>query len=136
MNQKEILEGNKLIAEFMGFKRKEDLQGFATFKNWTIEPFGYFNDEGLKYHSYWDWLMPVVEKVRDSNCMISIRFNRQLNTANTTIACFENKWHKDISISGVGIESTYKAVVGFIEWHNSLLPLPKDFVEMKNIKFK
>jgi hypothetical protein len=42
-------ENNKLIAEFMDYP---DLG--------TEGDFSY-----LKYHEYWDWLMPVVQKIED-----------------------------------------------------------------------
>lgn len=128
MNKQEILEGNKLIAEFMGFKWVKNNPkmiayigiegGWSVPTDSTLYEVGGGNQE-LYFHSNWNWLMPVVEKVRDSNCMVSIRFNKQLNTTNTMIACFENKWHKDINTSGVGIESTYKAIVVFIKWYNA-----------------
>ena len=43
MNKSEIIEGDKLIAEFMGEKATGG------------------------YHQSWDWLMPVVEKIEE-NC--------------------------------------------------------------------
>jgi hypothetical protein len=63
MNTEDVQEGNKLIAEFMGYKRNDGYSGdFARLKHWNIEPFGWHDDEQLKYHSSWDWLMPVVKK--------------------------------------------------------------------------
>ena len=49
----QIIEGNKLIAEFMEFP--------------TAETAGRINDDAAKYHSSWDWLMPVVEKIGKSD---------------------------------------------------------------------
>lgn len=138
--KKEFSEGNKLIAEFMGFNKvrvgyfgdssetkwqrdnkkwleKNEIESVGTYivnikKNKCIE----WGD--VSYHKSFDWLIPVVDKIRDNNCLISIRFNRQMNTTNTTIACFEDKWKKDLEFNGVGIESTYKAVIEFIKWYN------------------
>ncbi len=125
MEEQKIIEGNKLIAEFMGAECLSPKTKFSYFdfgNDWS-ENEGIFQQKihirMLKYHSSWDWLMPVVEKVRDKNCIVSIWFNRQLNTNNTTIANFEDGWKKDINISGVGIESTYKSVIEFIKWHNN-----------------
>lgn len=72
-NQMKNIEGNKIIAEFMGYKYvKSGLRG----KQWLIHPTEHpmmvdpsedsFN-EYLKpeYHSSWDWLMPVVKKLSD-----------------------------------------------------------------------
>ena len=56
------MEDNKLIAEFMGISIDGE--------------FAYIEDEGnpleevmpinkLNYHTSWDWLMPVVQKIGD-----------------------------------------------------------------------
>lgn len=55
----ETREGNKLIAEFMDFKHRT----MSTILSGEVE----IKDE-LQYHSSWDWLMPVVEKI--SNTLI------------------------------------------------------------------
>lgn len=71
MTKKEIIEGNKLIAEFMtplpkigkeyGFKCIPNQQDelCKTFDNdlWWI------SENKLFYHSLWGWLMPVVDKI-------------------------------------------------------------------------
>ena len=44
---KEIIEGNKLIAEFLG---QEKLTGRIS-------------DEHRQFHTSWDWLMPVCKKL-------------------------------------------------------------------------
>lgn len=63
--RKEV-EGNVLIAVFDGHIRNDGYSGdFSRFKHWNIEPYGWFDDVDLKYHSSWDWLMPVVEKIRN-----------------------------------------------------------------------
>ncbi len=125
MKDEEILDSNKLIAIFMGGEYKKIFCGIDnTSENVFYMPNSHITDyvkdfkNGIPYHSSWDFLMPVVEKVRDSNCIVSIRFNRQLATTNTCIACFEKKWVKDIEEHGVGITSTYLAVLEFVKWYN------------------
>lgn len=57
MSEKEIMEGNKLIAVFQGWK----VDGF-----WWIQPNGTkYNTQPdfTFYHSNWNALMPVVEKI-------------------------------------------------------------------------
>lgn len=111
----EIIESNKLIAEFMQIpkcKRCDDCGSHQYGPSITFHP------SEMHYQDRWDWLMPVVEKIRaDCNYLISIRFNRKLFTTTTTIACFENKWHKDLEHHGEGITSVYAAVISFIQWH-------------------
>lgn len=63
MNEQEILEGNRLIAEFEGMKLVHD--------DPIAYPDGYmFSEEdgahelkNMKYHNDWNWLMPVIEKI-------------------------------------------------------------------------
>ena len=88
---------NKLIAEFMGVPQGEHT-------HFMVEPFAlesYVNADDLKYDISWDWLMPVVQK------------------------CFEVAEHEDdfFAISGnlPYIDSTYKAVVEFINEHNKYI---------------
>ena len=58
MNSTEILEGNKLIAEFLNQK----LPSNSDFDIYL-------------YHSSWDWLMPVVEKIESLNHPVYINSN-------------------------------------------------------------
>lgn len=53
---KNIVEGNKLIAEKMGLSSQLHM---------TEHPLSgeYINTDELKYHSSWDWLMPVIGKI-------------------------------------------------------------------------
>jgi hypothetical protein len=68
MEQTEILEGNKLIAEFMGGKYMPYTEGmFGHFEHFMFPDLQYdenfikIND--LEYYSSWNWLMPVIEKI-------------------------------------------------------------------------
>ena len=59
MTTQEILEGNKLIAEFMGAKRKE--YSITNREHYLFRDGRKYLTENLIFHSSWDWLMPVVE---------------------------------------------------------------------------
>ena len=77
IQEQQIIEGNKLIAEFMGGERhwlngmKEPFTddtiwgyydvGVNIISTYSGRPIALVND--LKYHTSWDWLMPVVEKI-------------------------------------------------------------------------
>lgn len=97
------IENNKLIADFMNHP---DLG--------TKGDFSY-----LKYHTSWDWLMPVVEKIE--NILLSTD-----NSFNVTIGCgiyctIQDAYGELIDINTcepTKIEATYKAVVEFIKWYN------------------
>lgn len=64
MTEQEIIEGNKLIAEFMGWKfNPHDEKG-----DWMLNENGAtFPFSAMKWHSSWDSLMPVVAKIHTLN---------------------------------------------------------------------
>jgi hypothetical protein len=62
----EILQGNKKIDLFMGedgFLGKEYEEHYSD-EFWRPTKHKY-EPKDLQYHSSWDWLMPVVEKIAD-----------------------------------------------------------------------
>jgi hypothetical protein len=69
MEQNEIIEGNKLIALFMGWKE----MAHTKLKDWIITEIIESQEctkkqcalHQLKFHSSWDWLMPVGKKIFD-----------------------------------------------------------------------
>tara|TARA_R110000868_G_scaffold387768_1_gene656439 strand:- start:554 stop:856 length:303 start_codon:yes stop_codon:yes gene_type:complete len=76
------MKNNKLIAEFMGLSHCEE--GWITIPNENrngVSENEISND--LQYHTSWDWLMPVIEKIEndglDPHEMIdnSLRKNNQ-----------------------------------------------------------
>jgi len=93
---KTLEEKNRMIAEFMGIVESSIDGQFWTEK--SHEGFGIGKLVGLKYHSSWDWLMPVVEKIESVNEGVP----QQL--LNVSLFSY--------------IEDVYNAVVEFIEWYN------------------
>jgi hypothetical protein len=90
---------NKRIAEFMGVVFHDDVH--------TVYKVGYYDSEGyhigldLKYHTSWDWLMPVVQKCYD---LEDEEMNNSGATANISM------YLTDVDIQGV-----YSAVSEFIK---------------------
>jgi len=109
MKQNEIIEGNKVIADFAALKSES---GY-----WLLivkSDSGWFNFLELKYNESWDWLMPVVEKIESLGYYFMI---------NKWTSAYTNGADGDrISITTVEgktkILNTWKAVVEFIKWHN------------------
>ena len=122
MSEKEIIENNKLIAEFMGAKMVvENYNGIN-----IIE----FPDKStkdlreLKYHLSWDWLMQVVEKIENlqeitngfgflfqiDNWSVNIKnlFTGEFVVHNNPKTC---RLHSKF-------ESVYKSTVEFIKLYN------------------
>ena len=126
MTEKEILKGNKLIAEFMGGKYNSQLRFNISQDEIWLPIHGicnYARDKGkkLKYFSSWDWLMPVVEKIEslpDINqagiCVLIEHSYCRIYLDNwgkyTDVAQYVTKKDK--------LGAVYQAVVKFIKWYN------------------
>lgn len=94
MDKDYVLTGNKLIADFMSG------QLVKTHHN--------------QYHTSWNELMSVVEKIE------SLNFSVYIKTRGTTI---QDEDEKLVSFSfkneKLKIEHCYKAVIEFIKWYNN-----------------
>jgi len=103
METQEILESNKLIAEFMGlvldgtFYRGND---YLPFNFETYAKSKSVHEEQMSYHLSWDWLIPVVQK-----CM-------ELQPEGI------NDFYNDFIDSVLYLDKVYQAVIKFIKWYN------------------
>ena len=123
---------NRLIAEFMNF-----VESSITNKYWTnksSEGFGIGELVDLQFHSDWNWLMKVVEKI-ESTEVKSIRYidfhimpdaiivTNQDNEENPLILINRSEGigsvQKDIIMFETKIEAVYNACCVFIEWYNN-----------------
>jgi len=72
MTEGKIIEGNKLIAEFMGVKIVDN-DIFYEFKDVPEHIWRFRIDQmpviiqDLMYHESWDWLMPVIIKIHNTS---------------------------------------------------------------------
>lgn len=149
MKETEIIEGNKLIAEFMGAHILEE-DGRFFIHGWVGKnecsqhtPFDWCGskkktlasiydsllseDYGAwgQFHKKWDWLMPVVEKIE------SLRYDVMLqglwlssgkeDHALRQICSMSTLDGKDVTSasSGSKIEAVFIAVVQFIQFYNT-----------------
>ena len=129
MTTEEIIEGNKLIAEFMGFQKCNCIRNengryydyylsdkFELIKEVKIciegeHGFGLENQdlcfiEDLKFHSSWDWLIPVIDKIHSSNYYVDYYLSE--------LGQFNNGVH----INTKFIEVSFNVVVEYIKWYN------------------
>ena len=104
---------NVLIAEFMGITPNEEgVYQVSKHKGYDVE--------NLQYHTSWDWLMPVVEKIEeDERYNIDILQYGTIISSNTKEQGYLEIVNNvaDISFDNK-IEHTYKAVVQFIKYYN------------------
>lgn len=124
VKQMTTTEGNKLIAEFMGGIPAKHPFGMGNmgYKFPVIIGAGgtvggdWFSYDALKFHTSWDWLMPVVEKIES------------MNDGNVTIyykRCeILYEYDEDTGVYNYGykgktkIDAVYGAVTHFIQWYN------------------
>ena len=103
-----IKESNKLIAEFMGNTYEKGLGHLVvnmdTHKN-------YISSEHMKYHSSWDWLMPVNKKIR------TIKY--ESNGSGNKKASEAYKWGINLGLYISDINTSWVAIVKFIKWYNT-----------------
>lgn len=111
-------ENNKIIAEFMGAKTLTVDEFKAILKdnrdNGFIHTPNAEIDEDLKYHSDWNWLMEVVEKIE------SLGYDVFINTCVCRITDVGQDVLEDIETFNYEnkIQAVYNACVEFIKWYN------------------
>lgn len=109
LSKEEIIASNTIIADFMNWKHHED-------SNYDKHEMS-----NLKYHTSWDWIMPVVEKIENIGHSSIIEqlyhgehrvyfIDKTDNTEKTPGARSYDK-----------IEAVWLAVIAFINWYNTIL---------------
>ena len=146
MTTEEALEGNKLIAEFMGYSyyphtREETLPGWRKEKSHPKISGTYLArvHKNLDYHRSWEWLMTAVEKIESldlSEEMYSweedeeVRYNFEgisveienrrcwiyLNLQLDPMFTINTKTFNEEYPTK--IEATFRSVCEFVEWFN------------------
>mgnify|MGYP003512033432 FL=1 len=127
MENKEIIEDNKLIAEFMEVKNVREYELNSKHKCLVISDDDGFIDyvEGINFLSYndnWNRIMPVVEKIKK----LEFEFNTFSDYTKT------EKYRNEVRISELSVDkycrilirntdmldAIFNAVVEFIKWYN------------------
>ena len=121
-----ILEGSKLIAEFMGATFRTGLTYSASncacyWSNEFKPSYNGIGIENLKFHECWVWLMPVVEKIK------TIKYVDEFNIQYDSVAkgtymqitpaykyTFDQFYVEPTENT---LEGLYKIVCEFIEWY-------------------
>ena len=127
MTETEILEGNKLIAEFMGISKQDTFAG----KRYIYCIYNNKYSTQLHFNESWDWLMPVVEKIENlefGKWYMHIQGNTvDIEDGNEGIGLWDfhiNNEDPDFSLFPSNkklksVEAVYIAVVEFIKWYNN-----------------
>ena len=122
---KNIVENNKLIAEFMGFVADKSFE--VKLADGINTSYYYRKDdvvhlpERMKYNCSWDWLMEVVEKIEslpdeENNGAFFFEIYQD------SVIIFSNGDYLNELIEvirqGSRIKNTYQAVIEFINFYN------------------
>jgi hypothetical protein len=116
MNEQEIIDGNNLIAEYLGV----DIQYSDTVYKDSRSELRHIIDnrdksEGLLFHCSWDWLMPVVGKIETEDIVVVkislfgcvIENQKMMNTQNIIST--------DIYGNTTKLLSVWQAVVNYLK---------------------
>jgi hypothetical protein len=134
MTEQEIIEGNKLIAEFMDYEHDDNDEDSVTYccdhlvnisevahwessiDDWT----SWLRADEMKFHSSWDWLMPVFKKIWESIDQFQYDDEPYLYIT-------EEIFHPDYLLSDFinnNIEGVWNRCVEFIKWYNKSKEVP------------
>lgn len=127
MTEQEIIENNKLIAEFMGYVpcrlfnddsyiKAEWLERHNNNDTWDL-PDGVkpYLSMPIQYNTSWGWLMPVVEKIESLGYIFQI-WNSSAEYFKPFEAIMATNYDGETKIEG-----TYKAVIAFINYYNQTI---------------
>lgn len=108
--EEEILTGNKLIAEFMGFTSREGYPNELYNKDDIYQG----NPKNFKYHTSFNWIFPVIDKI-ESLCFSVIikRFRCEIDSNN-----FNIEYSQHYSSGADRNIFIWWCVVEFIKWFN------------------
>ena len=110
------IEGNILIAEFMGFVKWYDSNEFMGYEQLDTLKFNAQSEgmgsaphavtfDQLRFNESWDWLMPVIDKIHSSD-----KYAKYKDSL--------GPFSEGIFINTKYIESTFNDVVDYIIWNN------------------
>jgi hypothetical protein len=134
------MNNNKLIAEFMGVKplggsTEYEMYGVLDCIEDGVDEQHFFLEEQLLFHTSWDWLMPVVEKIEEiavDDDDLTVKEHRyQVDMSYTQCSIYDrvrdggepcNSEYPFLIASadmGTKLSSTHQAVVEFIKTYNN-----------------
>ena len=128
-NTADIIENNKLIAQFMGLENYSTDNVIEEDKlRWVLESdinkYKSVLSKELKYDSDWNYLMPVIEKIEE------LKIEDQIEAGFVTIwsrkdgCTIEYKMYESsdfyvsTKVTTTKIKAVYDKVVQFIKWYN------------------
>jgi hypothetical protein len=122
MEQNEIIEGNKLIAEFIA-DRIDSNSGKTWILDFNEGIWHNVNQEDWAFYTSWDWLMPVIDKIEALDEDFEVQIGRNLYVKELTYNCIIHTEggavHFESDFTGNRISGVWKLIVEFIQWYNN-----------------
>ncbi len=124
----DIIESNKLIAEFMGMQHTSKLGWYdyeEVMSEYACQMVGGNTFEELQYDRSWDWLMPVVDRIETFNFKVDgVTTSADVHIVYGDCRIVDEdggglfEFYSHSTDSGDKLQATYDSVVKFIEWYN------------------
>lgn len=128
MSTEEKIEGNELIAKFVGAVINKHYTNELTYcfqkHNVPTEHSSYnWSIRSMQYHSSWEWLFPIIDKINGMGKEYSIAIFKTYISLTVEKG---GKVYKDFSFAHseyitseqIGKEAAFKLLVKFIKWYN------------------
>ena len=120
-----IIENNKLIAEFLNWEFDDLSETFETPFLKLIDPQAFgdeqfsckLKDFELEFHSDWNWLMEVVEKIEKEFCSTNIHYYSQKQMYSVEFLGFNIEYDKS-EYGDDKMKILYNSCVKFINFYN------------------
>lgn len=122
-----IKDSNKLIADFLGWKKHEGYNYITPFfQNYLTVEHGFeqtplFMEDYLLFHKDWNWLMLVVEKIQHLDNEYEVNVNFKIELMGAVELHIDHKRVFGITAFEIGTlhKAVYEAVIIFIKWYNN-----------------
>jgi hypothetical protein len=118
LTPEEILEGNKLIAQFMGDYFDTGLE-----PSYYIRYNQEYKLEDSQFHSSWDWIMPVVDKINGmgkaySFAIFKTYVSLTVEKGGKVFKDYSFAFSEYITTEQTGKQAAFKLIVKFVKWEN------------------
>lgn len=100
------MNNNQLIADFMGLPTEVFKSGEVNYYLIEFNSGAWYEEHELSYNVSWDWLMPVINKIRSMDSTYEVEEVGKYDLDN------------EISYYEFDLELTYESVVEFIKEYN------------------
>lgn len=114
ITEEQIIENNILIANFLGWEFHGE-----PFNVWYVN--GVELQGEFEFHSSWDWLMKVVEKIENMPLIYPIYYlNVRISQGYVEIEGLKTRIFRNTSVEGDKLTAVYLAIVDFIKVFNTI----------------